>query len=64
MLLLEEKMQGKKQSERFLVFFLTLLTRFISFTADNLLLYIIAWLHVYMQNAAIWLAGLWDMDHL
>ena len=32
-------MKGKKQSEKFLVSFFIFLTRFMSFTVDNLLLY-------------------------
>ena len=30
----------------------------------NVIEHIIAWLHVYMQNAVIWLAGFWNLDHL
>ena len=31
---------------------------------DQLIFTFIAWLHVYTQNAAIWLAEFWDVDHL
>ena len=30
----------------------------------NLVILFIAWLHVYTQNAVIWLAGFWNLDHL
>ena len=34
LLVLKQRMQGKKQGERFLAWFLALLTRFMSFTAN------------------------------
>ena len=41
-------MQGKEQGERFLVWLFTLLTRFMSFTANN---------HIILTNAEVSLAS-------